>query len=112
MRTGVSARGEGAFVALLRLYPQSFRMQFGSELVYAYRAMRLEPRHSGFLGFVRLWLFVLRDLTGSIARERAAGLRPRSVPVTGAPAPVKPPKPPYFDALIAGLGVFALYLAT
>jgi hypothetical protein len=104
--------GEATFGTLVRLYPAAFRTEFGGELLHTYRALRLERRYRGWIGAVRLWLFLLRDLTPSIARERAAELRGKSVPLPGSAAIKRPPAPPYLDALLAGFAVFALYVAT
>ena len=100
-----------AYGLLLRFYPLSFRARFGVEMLHAYRALRAEPRYSGVIGGLRLWVFLLRDFIASMARERAADLRPRTVRPAGRGRSANV-SPPYFDAMIAGLAVFALYLAT
>jgi hypothetical protein len=102
---------KSAYSLLLRFYPQSFRAQFGGEMLQAFSALRAEPRYRGATGRLRLWGFLVRDFVTSIARERAAELGRRTVPQVRRDRPARI-SPPYFDALIAGLVTFALYLAT
>ena len=83
------------------------RAEFGAELLGVYGSLRAARRHAGLSGRFRLWRFLARDLIASIARERMAQVRARSVPVHA-----RASRPPYFDALVAGLAVLALYIAT
>jgi hypothetical protein len=58
--------GERIYAALLRLYPQSFREEYGADMAAAFRQLR--HAHSGTpLAF---WSFVLVDLARSATRSR------------------------------------------
>ena len=56
---------EQVYSALLRLYPKSFRQEYGATIVETFREMRRDTQLRPF----RLWLFVIGDLCRSIWRE-------------------------------------------
>ena len=91
------------------LYPRHLRREYGREIMGVVRALRAEPRHRGAVGALRLGIFLLRDSVATLARQRAEAMGVRSTPRY---APPGVPAVPYADALIAALGVLALYVAT
>jgi putative ABC transport system permease protein len=63
---------ERAFELVLRLYPRSFRDEFGGEMRAFVRARLDEPRYATRAGTVRLWSHLIVDGVASAARERVA----------------------------------------
>ncbi|MBW3555165.1 MAG: DUF2723 domain-containing protein [Gemmatimonadetes bacterium] len=100
--------GERAYGALLRLYPAAFREEFGEEMVAVYRRQRREDRRAGAAGLLRLWAGLLADLVPAATRERLAVVRERRRSRRAA----DPYPPPYGEATLAGLAVWALYAVT
>ena len=97
VRTG----GERAFRVLMRLYPRSFRDQFGDDMIEFFRARRDEQRHRhGVRGLTRLWAHLVVDIAvnaplqhaRAITALRAIAMRPTSagdVPWAAAEYPVE-----------------------
>ena len=55
--------GENVYAALLALYPKSFRIRFGEEMIQLYRDCYPHAKRSAF------WAETLRDFTISVPRE-------------------------------------------
>ncbi|NIP81494.1 MAG: DUF2723 domain-containing protein, partial [Gemmatimonadetes bacterium] len=96
---------------LLWLYPPAFRRDYGAEMRAVFRGWRGARcgRRRAAPGF---WLAVAVDLVQSVPREWWGSLRSRWTARSGARPASDPHPPPYAAAALAGLGVFALYLAT
>jgi predicted permease len=77
------------FRLLVRLYPPRFRARYGAELSAAFEEIRLEPRHRGAAGGLRLWSLVAADLLRTSLRLRAQQLHAR---MTGVPVEPDHPK--------------------
>jgi putative ABC transport system permease protein len=56
--------------ALLLLYPRRFRGRYGPELLATFDADRVDPRFLGIAGTLRLWRYLLADLSVSASRQR------------------------------------------
>jgi hypothetical protein len=96
--------------AFVRVYPGALRQQYGSELRAMIHELSLRSEYRGIRGRLSLWMFLLRDVITTIAHQRVSALGWRSVPPAGRTRMVA--RPPYGDALLAFLGVLALYVAT
>jgi putative ABC transport system permease protein len=68
---------------LLRVYPRWFREQYEVELVHAFHADR--KHYQGWLGPLRFWLFIARDLASSACRIRWATAITPSNPIHQTP---------------------------
>ena len=93
---------------LLHAYPGTLRSEYGSDLRWIMRELAGRAKYRGALGTARLGLFLMKDVVLTVAHERVAALPKRSVPMNG----TAKPRPPYLDALLASLAVFALYVVT
>jgi len=100
---------ERVYAALLYGYPRDFRGRYGSEMHELVRELRCRREYRGALGGFRLGIFLMNDAIRSIARERVSELKARSVPLCGSRSAERPP---YFDAVIMGLVVLAVYVLT
>lgn len=78
---------------LLVLYPRAFRTRYGAELLADVDAERADPRHVGFIGTLRLWRYLLTDLSASAARQRLRASRSAVLELTGRGAPRLPHHP-------------------
>jgi putative ABC transport system permease protein len=72
---------ERAFDLVLRVYPATFRREFGDEMRAFVRARAAEPRYASAWGGVRMWCHILVDGLAGAAREHLVALR------TATPAP-------------------------
>jgi putative ABC transport system permease protein len=66
---------ERVYRQLLRLYPETFRAEYASDLEQALRDRLKERRHAGAIGRVRLVLFVSLDLLRSLPRAHVRSRR-------------------------------------
>jgi len=62
---------ERVYTALLRLYPASFREEYGADMLSAFRELRAARQTEP----VRFWMFIACDVVSSAARERLDGSR-------------------------------------
>ena len=65
------SRSERTFEALLVAYPREFRREYGPHMLQAFRDLCSEKRWDGALGFLRLWVRTLLDLTTTAFAERS-----------------------------------------
>ena len=72
MRAPAATRPPLPFRALLRLYPASFRGEYGDEIWSVYRERRADTRGAAVVG---LWLATIVDTLGAAARVHADILR-------------------------------------
>lgn len=100
-RGGVRPTAECVYRVVVGLYPRSFRVEYGEEMLGTFREWRRRRRPGG-VGALRFWGAVTADIARSLPREWAAVLRSNA----GAE------RPPYGAAALAGLAVLALYVAT
>jgi putative ABC transport system permease protein len=75
------SRGERLYRALLRLYPPTFRREYGQDLMQGFRDRRAEARHRGAGGRGRLGMLIVGDLLRSVPLQwwravRGAAARP------------------------------------
>lgn len=99
---------ERLYEFLLRLYPPAFRREYGTEMRAVFREWRT-ARGNGAEA-ATFWIRVGFDLLRSVPPAWWGALRERGG--TGVRATSDPHAPPYPAAALAGLAVFALYLAT
>ncbi|MGH7466800.1 MAG: glycosyltransferase family 117 protein [Longimicrobiales bacterium] len=105
--SGWSDRIVAAFVMA---YPPRLRAEYGRDLRQLIQDLGGRTEYGGWLGRTRLGLFLCRDVVQSIARERVAALGTRTVPQYARRRRLD--QPPFADALLAALVVFAVYVAT
>lgn len=110
----VGSRGR-LYGVLLRLYPPSFRKEYGPEMRDVFRQWRTAWQHRGRprRSAVSFWAAVAFDLAKSVPREWFQVARERvGLRRAGSAAVPEPYPPPYPAAALAGLAVFLLYLVT
>ena len=62
-------RSDRVYRALLRLYPEPFRAEFGEPMAQLFRDQVRDSARAGRLGLASLWLDTLADLLVTAARE-------------------------------------------
>jgi hypothetical protein len=93
---------------LLRAYPAALRAEYGSEMLVLLEDLGSRREFRGVLGGVRLGLFLMSDVVRTRARQHVSALRSG----VASPPRGRASAPPYFEAVIAGLAVLALYVVT
>jgi hypothetical protein len=92
----------------LRAYPGALREEYGAEMLQIVRELRERREYRGAIGKLRFGIFLLSDIVRSLAIERLRELGARRVPSPRGSVD----SPPYREAVVAGLAVLMLYIAT
>ena len=83
------------YALLLVLYPAPFRHRYREELLAAFDEERVQARHAGVAGALRLWRQLLADVFVSASRQRWRAV--------GAVRAVKPPRRSFMETLVQDL---------
>jgi putative ABC transport system permease protein len=89
------------YALLLVLYPARFRRRYRADLLAAFDEESADPRHAGVAGRMRMWRYLLRDLSASAARQRsrAAAAALRRATGRGEPCLPEPPRRRFMETL-------------
>jgi hypothetical protein len=105
----MSRWSERLVAAFVYAYPPRLRAQYGRELRQLIGDLGRRSEYGGWAGRMRLGFFLCSDVVQTVARERVASLRGRTVP---AAVKRRIESSPFADASLAALLVLVLYVTT